>query len=580
MALAAAYASSADLTRPSHRIGERLDAASRAIDGHFLKLGRGLGQALERLGALVSALEQMQATLDPRMIGDTAAELRDAASALSSLPEHHATRSDNLQRLAGAAERLAGSIETMRRTLAYLRVFAINIKIAAGGLGPAGEEFGAFAQEICDCIALGQTRLETFEHDLAALRGGFKAAFAQEKTLTDHCAGLLPAVPDGLIANAMAMVAHHENIGRAAGETAALVREIHKKTGSALGALQIGDITRQRIEHVSEALDMLDQVQDATPDQKARIAALIHKLLEAQLRDAAEDFHRDVGRIGAAMRGIADDARDILRLRDLALGRAEDGDKGFLRQIETHVAHALGLVADMAEADRRALVVGASVSAAAGDLSQQITELRSVNTDVQYMALNATLRCGRLGDAGKPLTVIAVELRVQAGQMDASARESLAGLEVLTLDAGAMSEDAATQAGDVVGVVGDNLTRAAERLRAAGDKVEADLADAAREGAAVVEDLRRASAQMDFQDDIGAILHQAASGLAHDADDLALSPQDAAPLSALLAKIAKRYTMKQERDLHRQLTQAFGLDEPNAAAAPEPSNNDLASVLF
>jgi len=571
-------------TEPSpHLIGVnpisgRLGAASQAIDDHFLALGGLLGQALEGLSRLVGSLDQIGQTLDTGMVAATSAELEAAAGELMSLPGRHADRSGAMRRLDGAAERLAGDIDDMRRTLAYLRVFAINIKITAGGIASAGKEFGDFAQEIGDCIALGRTRLDAFETDLTNLRGGFKAAFDQEQVLAGRCAGLLPAVPDGLVASAQSITAHHQNIGKAAAEVAVLVRDVRKKTGSALGALQIGDITRQRVEHVNEALDMLAQVEGLSADQTTRMTAFVHRLLTAQLHAAAEDFHRDVGRIAAAMGGIARDAAEILRLRDLALGRQAGGEKGFLRQLEGHVGQALGLVENMAEADRQALRMGETVSAAAAELSAKIAELRTIKTDVQYMALNTTLKCGRLGDAGKPLAVIAVELRLHAGAMDTAAQAALVAVGALTEDAGrivqaraadaegGLAEAAGELGADTVGVV---LSEVTHRLRTAGDVIEKDLEGLAREGDAVVAGLRQADVKMGFQDEIGAVLEQAAQALDDEAGDGRPEIRDlTGPLTELLAKIAKRYTMAQEREVHQRLTGQLGRMPPAQVARP------------
>ena len=559
--------------RSADRIRERLDAASRAIDGHFLALGDILGQAVEGLGKLVAGLDQIQATLDPQLVAATTADLEAAARDFKSLPQRHSERVQVTQRLAGDADRLSVGIDDMRRTLAYLRVFAINIKITAGGIATAGREFGDFAQEIGDCIALGRKRLDAFEVDLAHLRGGFNAAFTQEQTLAGQCGRLLPAVPDGLTANAAAMVTHHQRIGQVAGEVSVLARAVQKKTGAALGGLQVGDITRQRIEHVSEALALLEGLEGVSAEQAARIGAVIHHLLDAQLQATAEDFHRDIGRISQAMAGLADDAREILRLRELMLGRSNGDEKGFLRQIEAHLSQALTLVTDMDGADRQALALGASVSVAAADLSAQITELRSIKTDVQYMALNTTLKCGRLGDVGKPLAVIATELRLHAGAMDASAQAALSALATLTEGARLIADDQSNQAGGFAQGVGDSLGQVAEQLRLAGDKVDTNLAQVARDGDDVVKGLGRAHARMDFETEIGAILEAAADSLAQDAGaDQGPLDDIAAPLTSLLAAIAKRYTMKQERDVHHQLTEGLGLD----AATAEPNRLERA----
>jgi len=129
--------------------------------------------------------------------------------------------------------------------------------------------------------------------------------------------------------------------------------------------------------------------------------------------------------------------------------------------------------------------------------------------------------------------------------------------------------------------VGASLSDVARRLREAGDKVEADLASVAREGDAVVEGLRHASARMDFQREIGEIVDEVARALAQGADDEPSMTADiAAPLNDLLAKIAKRYTMAQEREVHRGMTEVLSgkvaANHPEAAA----DEAEMDEVLF
>ena len=119
-------------------IAARLDAASQAIDGHFLALGGVLADAVEGLSKLVGSLDQVERALDPSTVAETTQELRAAADDLLTLPDRQAERSGVTRRLAAAADRLADDVDDMRRTLAYLRVFAINIKITAGGIASAG----------------------------------------------------------------------------------------------------------------------------------------------------------------------------------------------------------------------------------------------------------------------------------------------------------------------------------------------------------------------------------------------------------------------------------------------------------
>jgi hypothetical protein len=523
-----------------------LDAARRAVEVRFLQAGDVLTPAAEGVGRLIAALDQLALAVDPANVDATTAELNAAAANLLTLPGQHARRREIIRRLGGAGPGLTACIDDMRRHLAYLRVFAINIKITAGGIAAAGPEFGRFAQEISDRIARGRAQLEAFNRDLEVLCDGLGTALVQENNLADHSDRLLPAIPNGLTASAADMAAYHQQLKQVAAEATAFARDVQTKVGSALAALQIGDITRQRIEHAQQALDHLVAADDLAPEPQARLEGLVHGLLAAQLEATAADFHRGVARISQNMSGLAVDAAEILRLRDLAFGRQSGG--GFLKRVDDHVAQALDLVDRMETAGLSAVEVGRSAASGAEHLSDQIAGLQSIKTDVQQMALNTTLKCTRIGETGKPLAVIAVELRLHAGALDTSARDALAALTGLSDEAAQLADGPGEGGGG-----GRALSDAAARLHSAGQAVDADLGGLAREGDAVVEALRHAAGRLDFQREIGVILDEAAAALAAQAGNAgALRTDDlAAPLATLLARIAKDYTMASEREVHQ-----------------------------
>jgi len=298
-------------------------------------------------------------------------------------------------------------------------------------------------------------------------------------------------------------------------------------------------------------------------------------LLAAQLRDTAKDFHRDVARIGQSMSGMATDATEILRLRDLAFGGS--GGESFLKRMENHVSQALDLVDRLEHADLAATGVGRSAAAAAADLSSRIAGLQSIKTDVQQMALNTTLKCTRIGETGKPLAVIAVELRLHAGHMETSAQTALTALEDLTEASGVLGGEPEADAPEPGGA-GAALSDAADRLHAAGDAVEADLVELARQGEAVVNSLRGAVARLDFQREIGAILDEAAQTLFDQAgEEMPYTDDLHAPLGDLLARMAKDYTMATEREVHRLHTAHLDFEASPVEAKPAQDEDD---VLF
>lgn len=562
-------------------VGDRLETARLAVEGRFLEAGDVLSQALDGVAALVASLDRMGRNLDADTVRATTTELAEAAETLRSLPQSLAARRGQVGELVKVSDALGGCIEEMRQHLAYLRVFAINIKITSGGILAAGPEFAIFAQEICDCIELGRAQLDAFKTDQLGLDGALRAALIREDDLARRCGELLPAVPNALLANANAIIAHHTRIAEVAVRVAALARDVQKKVGGGLAALQIGDITRQRIEHVQAGLGLLASAEDAgglTVEQRRRFDAFVHRLLAAQLAATATDFHREVSRIGSNVAGMAADAGEMLRLRDLAYGQDQGAEGGFLRGLESSVDQALGLVADIDAGEQAAKDVSHSAAEAAHGLSAQIGGIQTMRADVQMMALNTTLKCSRIGETGKPLAVIAIELRQQAIHLEKSAARTLTSLGALSAAADADDPQTPVETPEhgKAAVAARVLGEATARIRKAGDGAERDLAEVARQGAHVVDMLQRAAGRFDFQRQIGSVLDQAAHALTTKAGQAEIAIDDLGPvLRPWMDRLFKHYTMAQEREVHQAL--AAGLGEASAAAHA-PADED--EVLF
>jgi hypothetical protein len=549
----------------------RLELARGAVEKRFLAAGEVLALAVGGVGQLIGSLDNLAGALDPQTVEATRTELNSAARSLFDLRERLEGRRLKTRGLSRLVDGLRAGIEDMRRDLAYLRVFSINIKVTAAGIPGAGEDFALFAQEISDRIESGRVELERFASEVSVLHDQLNAALVQEQALGGECERLIPSVPDGLAASAHDISAHHEKVARVAAEVRELAQDIQRKVGAALAALQVGDSTRQRIEHVQNGLAKIAAA-CPEPETQARMSAVVGPVLSAQLGAAAADFHRDAAQIHQSMAGIATHARELLRLKDLAFGRSA-ANEGFLDRMTVHLDQALGLVGRMEGADSVAAQTGRSAVAAVEALSRRIAALQSIKTDVQQMALNTTLKCARIGETGKPLSVIAIELRVHAGLLEGSAQRTLVTLDELAVEAARMAEDGTGAS------AGSALTAATGRMRKANTAVEADLAALAQQGEAVVRALGDAATRLDFHGEIGAALDAAAALLDQPPGDP--TAVDPALLAEILQTIAKSYTMKQEREVHAALTAGFDLAAPAQSAEPEQAvRNELEAVLF
>jgi hypothetical protein len=129
-------------------LSARLEAARGVIETKFLKIGEMLSQAVDGIARLLSTMDTLTQALSPETGAATTRQLADTAARLSALPARQAERHGIISDLAAHRSGLSRSVEDMRRSLAYMRAFTVSIRIVAGGITRADQEFDVFAQEM------------------------------------------------------------------------------------------------------------------------------------------------------------------------------------------------------------------------------------------------------------------------------------------------------------------------------------------------------------------------------------------------------------------------------------------------
>lgn len=550
-----------------------------SIEGRFLEAGDVLVAAVEGISALVEALTRLSDGPTVEALTAVTEDISKSAVDLLELSSAHDARDLRISALAQSASALEGCMAAMQSNLAYLRIYALNIKITSGGILEAGPQFITFGQEIADRIQRGREQLDAFGQNLGSLKSTLNTSQALEDELGRLCLEILPSVPDSLLSNARALSDHHARVASLASEVSVAARDIQTKVGRTLGGLQIGDITRQRIEHVERGLQELEQGPAllALPDeQQGRIRNAVRYLLQAQLEATTQDFHAEATLVCDTMKAISRDASAILRLKDVAVGGADAKSQNVLGDLADNVDRALNVVARTEMGVRAAEDVSRSAVQAARALRGRIGELQAMRADVQMMALNTSLRCGRIGESGRPLNVIALELRHHADFLEESAILTTTALEALAEHADEANEACNTD--DQPEATAARLSDAVDRIRAASSGLDAQVETVAGQGNAVVKGLNAALHRLDFQRDLGATLDRALDSLAQSIEplDKGYDGSDRAVLAPIMARLGASYTMAQERVVHQSVLAELGLNDLEIArpeALPSSASN-------
>jgi methyl-accepting chemotaxis protein len=192
------------------------------------------------------------------------------------------------------------------------------------------------------------------------------------------------------------------------------------------------------------------------------------------------------------------------------------------------------------------------------------------------MAINTSLRCSRMGEAGKPINVVATELRAIAEQMEVVSGRLLMSLR--TLEEKAVALTSPEEEGIVLG---ERLDRALASISDAGSKISNDLNQLAERGDGIARDVSRNVASLDFTRDIGTVLDECTWQIEEHAAALADPDAEIEEPSEALLRLADSlyaaYTMARERQVHGLV---FAPPVASATREAMPAEDDLDAAFF
>lgn len=547
-----------------------LSRLTSGLDARFVEAGTALAAAYDIIERLIGSLEGVTSALD-REAADAAVEnMRATAERLTGLPSLQQHRQGDLTAIRSASHELVDQIAQINRTLSFLRICGLNIKVAAAG----AEEFSGFADNMFVRLDLGEEQLSRFEREVRELDTSVASMVDAEALLANECARVIPQVPRKLAEDALALQQHQADTAALAARIADVAREIRGRVAAALGALQIGDITRQRLEHVADGiLSLAAFLEEADGDGVAEaIEARVLALLAAQAADAIDDFQREARLLTQSLRGIGPDAGRLLALKEDG-GAAQDADgQSFLQLLEQDIAEVENVTGRLREADGQTDRLSRATSETAESLARRLKAVRKVQSDVEQMAWNTGLRCRRMGEDGLALAVISTEIRQFSNNLEAVSDRISRTFEQLAVAAASIRERRESGGGIDAG---HTLAESLASIRAGGERMHESLASLDGDAAKVVAILRDSTDKVDCEAGIGAALAEAAASLAALVRPEGELPEVAiAPLSDMLGRIARTYTMAREREVHKRFVLGGDIDAA-VDEAPAASDDDL-----
>lgn len=560
---------------------EQLGQIVSGIDRRFMQAGTMLGESVEAINMIVGALRNVATVFRS---GDAAAavdNLSETADRLSAVSDEVHQRAEEVSRIRDASGRLRTHVNEVKRALDILAIYSMNVKIAASG-APA---FVDFADRMTGQLKAGEQQAEGFKTKLAELHESLARGEHLDEALKAECAKVLPDVPNRLIEDAQALRRHQDMLATLADRTSELALSIQGNVATVLGALQVGDIARQRLEHVLYGCVLLDAHladPDVAPEDRDASRTHMLGLLVAHLGETSAEFQRETQSLIVSLRNMQPEADRLIRLQQR---EGADESNIFLRRLEGGIADAASMVAQLRLADAQAEEMLRTIITAVDELSSRAAAIRNLRIDVQQMAINIGLRCRRVEAIGRPVTVIANEIRSYSDRLEATVDQiSDAAVELKSVSMHMREQMEGRPSDD-----DDKLSRCLTAIREGARSTEASLTVTEQKADGLLDMFRRTTDELerslDLEGTIDAIadLLRACGGGAGEGDEAgegSIVDRPDHPVRDLLMELGRSYTMVSERVIHDRFLlpgmepTAGGGGGPNRASAPSDDDDD------
>lgn len=560
-------------------IGAALVAPREQIESTFLAVGARLSEGATLLNRVTKVFEALPAQLQSPELAEASSRLADVGDQARAISVMFATEQADLARLVEVVAAADHPIAELRRTVKMMSIVAINARVVAAGIVGDGDEFDVFTTDIAKLSDSATATIQAFTTAYRRLTDEVGHAARQRGQFENAHADTLDLLARDMEQALEALAQQRAISASGTAETGRVSRQIVGRIASAVMALQVGDATRQRIEHVESGIEALSAMMAEglmTADEAIMARSAIGGLQLAQLRAAADAFESDVGEAGQALRDLAADAGTIMAQSRATYGEgAAEGSS--LATLNQAVRHAAAVLRDC-EAERGKLeTVASAVLGTVGVLLSHVEAVQEIEANMRLVSLNAAVKCAQLGPRGAALNVIARQLRELTGETVAAAEAAMASLHEA---AGLAQSFGAAANGDTAGRVGQ-LEQEASAALVMLEHVDHSLAEALgalhRDGPSVIDLLGTAAETFGGLTAIAETMSDLQMQLAAECPQ-DVPAQPSGTVAEVLASHRKRYTMDAERRIHDEM---FGQQETVAEPADAPAAEaDLDDIFF
>lgn len=394
-----------------------LEALNEGTERSFAAIGGRLTNFLQSINLISSELKDLGALIS----GDgstTASRALTSALVLSDQMNGRAGETNRLlDRMCAESARLKEALSRSSGMVSTFQCLGLLTRIETARLGSASADFGSLADDVKVLTQDVQTKVESALETAADLIPRVEVALRDVSAIQREQLKDLPIV----VSKAQDSLSLFDDMQVAALETSARLEsrsaEISDSFKRIVISIQFQDITRQQVEHVISALkDLVAWPADADAGEArhGRTRAAVMELQSLQLGDAAEKFAsstmsvlRALDEIAGHVQTMAAESRTLSGFGPPGSGPSSSDQVSLLGSLERDCSAILDSIVFSGNAEEDTRVTAKRLAENIRSMTESIRQIRTIETQMEQIAMNARISASRLGQAGQALSALA-----------------------------------------------------------------------------------------------------------------------------------------------------------------------------
>ena len=407
-----------DFTGIVKKYAEELKALNSSTEHDFLSIGASLDDVFSRAAKISRAANSSVELVTSDKSSEDTERLHSVFEMIKERLQYSQLKLNNsskvLQKMLDIGKNTDAPLDIFKRIVKHLRVLSVATKIENARLASNDNSFNILADDIEKLSIIIASKTATIYKGLSALQEGVRQVLYRMSSYKDSKYKITHAVLDNIAADLQMLSEKRIQSSGVVQHLAVQSREVSSDISEVVASLQVHDITRQQIEHVTDIFDEVCHAA-ANEDSNGNICAYairdIGELQIQQLENAKNEFISAVSRIMESLEGLANRvlemSEEVAKLNRVAGG----GSSSFMSELGRSISTITTSFNKNKELDNELSDAVRSVSDTISELSVFVNDIEEIGSEIELIAINAQIKAAHAGEKGAALSVLAEAIR-------------------------------------------------------------------------------------------------------------------------------------------------------------------------